>query len=181
MSAIEIDSVKDVEVLEDINPAKMPWLGMDYQNPNESKRSVVPSVIVGKLIGLENSSNTPLITYPGQSGKEAITARTVIDLQGIHVGLAVTLMFENADPSKPIIMGIINELQTSPTNTFSGKVEVKADGQNYVISAQQQIVLECGKASITLTKAGKILIRGAYISSRSSGAHRIKGGSVQIN
>ena len=37
------------------------------------------------------------------------------------------------------------------------------------------------KASITLTSAGKILLRGAYILNRSSGVNRIKGGSVQIN
>ena len=49
------------------------------------------------------------------------------------------------------------------------------------LAAEKEIVLTCGKSSITLTRAGKVLIRGAYISSRSSGAHRIKGGSVQIN
>ncbi|MEW5071937.1 hypothetical protein AB1P14_09365, partial [Pseudomonas aeruginosa] len=38
-----------------------------------------------------------------------------------------------------------------------------------------------GKASITLTRAGKVIIRGAYLSSRSTGVNRIKGGSVQIN
>ena len=31
------------------------------------------------------------------------------------------------------------------------------------------------------TRAGKVLVRGAYVSSRSSGVQRIKGGSVQIN
>jgi hypothetical protein len=42
-------------------------------------------------------------------------------------------------------------------------------------------VLRCGQASVTLTKAGKVLIRGTYVSSRSSGVNRIKGGSVQLN
>ncbi|MEP7119602.1 MAG: hypothetical protein ABJE95_01785, partial [Byssovorax sp.] len=36
-------------------------------------------------------------------------------------------------------------------------------------------------SSITLTRAGKILIRGAYVLTRSSGVNRIQGGSVQIN
>jgi len=49
------------------------------------------------------------------------------------------------------------------------------------VSAKEQLVLRCGKASITLTKAGKIVIDGAYISCRSSGVYRIKGGSVQLN
>jgi len=46
---------------------------------------------------------------------------------------------------------------------------------------KDQLVLRCGRASITLTAAGKVLIEGAYVSSRSTGVNRIKGGSVQIN
>ncbi|MFN2563838.1 MAG: hypothetical protein ABR499_02345 [Gemmatimonadaceae bacterium] len=53
--------------------------------------------------------------------------------------------------------------------------------EQLVVSAAQQITLRCGESSITLTAAGKIIIRGKYIVSRSSGVQRIKGGSVQIN
>jgi len=49
------------------------------------------------------------------------------------------------------------------------------------IIADKQLTLRCGESSITLTAAGKIIIRGKYIVSRSSGVQRIKGGSVQIN
>lgn len=47
--------------------------------------------------------------------------------------------------------------------------------------AEEEIELRCGGASIVLTRAGKVLLRGAYLLSRSSGVNRIKGGSVQIN
>jgi hypothetical protein len=50
-----------------------------------------------------------------------------------------------------------------------------------VVSAKEQMVLQCGKASITLTKAGKVLIQGSYVSSRSTGVNRVKGGSVHLN
>ena len=50
-----------------------------------------------------------------------------------------------------------------------------------MLTAEHEIVLRCGKASLTLTRAGKVLIRGTYLLSRSSGVNRIKGGSVQIN
>jgi hypothetical protein len=43
------------------------------------------------------------------------------------------------------------------------------------------MVLRCGKASITLTRAGKVLIQGSYVLSRSTGVNRVKGGAVQIN
>jgi len=56
--------------------------------------------------------------------------------------------------------------------------EVRVDGERVVFDAKKEIVLRCGKASITLTRAGKVLIRGAYLLNRSSGVNRIKGGSV---
>ena len=49
------------------------------------------------------------------------------------------------------------------------------------LTAQREIVLRCGKASITLTRAGKVLIRGEYIFSRSTGVNKLKGGSIQLN
>jgi hypothetical protein len=42
-------------------------------------------------------------------------------------------------------------------------------------------VLRCGEASLTLTREGKILLRGTYLSSRATGVHRIQGGTVEIN
>lgn len=59
--------------------------------------------------------------------------------------------------------------------------ELESDGERLVLTAEREIVLRCGRASLTLTRAGKVLIRGAYVLSRSSGVNRIKGGSVQIN
>lgn len=58
---------------------------------------------------------------------------------------------------------------------------IHVDGKRVVIEGQEEIVLSCGESSITLTKAGKILIRGKYLVSRSSGVNRILGGSVQVN
>jgi hypothetical protein len=55
------------------------------------------------------------------------------------------------------------------------------DGERVVLSAEREISLKCGEASITLTAAGKILIRGTYVLTRSSGANRIKGATVEIN
>ena len=55
------------------------------------------------------------------------------------------------------------------------------DRKRILFDAEEEIVLRCGEASITLTRSGKIIIKGSYLLSRSSGANRIKGGSVQIN
>lgn len=59
--------------------------------------------------------------------------------------------------------------------------DIVIDGKRIVIEGKQEIVFKCGESSITLTKAGKILIRGKYLLSRSTGVNRILGGSVQVN
>ena len=58
---------------------------------------------------------------------------------------------------------------------------VQVDGERVVLSAAREIVLRCGGASITLTRAGKVLITGEYVLTRARGLNRIRGGSVQIN
>jgi hypothetical protein len=60
-------------------------------------------------------------------------------------------------------------------------LEAIVDGKRVVLDARDEIVLRCGKASITLRRNGRIVIRGTYVETRSQGTNRIKGGSVQIN
>jgi hypothetical protein len=60
-------------------------------------------------------------------------------------------------------------------------LEAVIDGRRVVLDARDEIVLRCGKATITLRSNGRIVIRGTYIETHSAGVNRIKGGSVQIN
>src|SRR5512144_319731 len=108
-------------------------------------------------------------------------ARSVVDLHGMHIGRQVALMFEADDTARPIVMGVLNAEAEIPFEPKPGQVEVDADGERLIVSVKDQLVLRCGKASITLTKAGKVLIQGAYVLSRSTGVNRIKGGSIQLN
>ena len=141
----------------------------------------IAGVLTGTLIGFKDEGQTPLVLFPGQPGSAALGAATVVDVHGCQIGRQVALMFENGDPHRPIIMGLLRTPHAWPLPEQPGQVEVDADGERLIVTAKEQLVLRCGKASITLTKAGKVLIQGAYVSNRSSGVMRIKGGSVQIN
>jgi hypothetical protein len=145
------------------------------------RRPVPAGVVIGELLAMKDEGRTPLVVFPGQVGTAAIPARTVVDLHGPHIGRQVVLMFEAGDIGKPIIMGVLREGDGWPLSEQPGQVEVEADGERMIVSASEQLVLRCGKASITLTRAGKVLIQGSYLLSRSSGVNRIKGGSVQLN
>jgi uncharacterized protein DUF6484 len=138
-------------------------------------------IVVGELIGIADEGHTPLVKFPGQPGSAGIAARAIIDVHGAHVGREVLLAFDGADLTKPIVVGILRDGQPWALADRPGNVEVDVDGERMIVSAKQQLVLRCGKASITLTRAGKVLIEGAYVSSRSTGVNRVKGGAVQLN
>ena len=60
-------------------------------------------------------------------------------------------------------------------------VEADVDGKRVRIVGNDEIVLECGSASITLRRNGRVIIRGTYVETHSEGTNRIKGAAVQIN
>lgn len=136
-------------------------------------------VVVGRLVALTDASGTPLVAYSIAGRDATVRARSVVDLHGMHVGQPVVLAFDEA--GDPIVLGVLLGSGQWPLAAPAGQVEVDADGQRIVVSAREQLVLRCGAASITLTSAGKVLIEGSYVLSRSSGTNRIKGGSIQLN
>ena len=137
-------------------------------------------VVIGVLVGY-NDDRVPLVAYPGNPDETATPARSTVLLGDDQVGQEVALLFEGGDPRRPILIGPIRHPVRADDDADSAPSNAEIDGERIVLAAKKEIVLKCGKASITLTKAGKVLIRGAYLLNRSSGVNRIKGGSVQIN
>ena len=139
-------------------------------------------IIVGTILGVLNSSEA-LVDHRYNASGAPLKARTVAFLSEDDLGRQAVLGFEEGDVSLPIILGTIKTtlgtIKTTETEPKHATVEAAPD--RLVLTADREIVLRCGEASITLTRAGKVLIRGEYILSRSSGTNCIKGGSVRIN
>ena len=133
----------------------------------------IDGVVVGRVASVD-TLGTVCVTFAG-APEHGFAARATTPISEEDQGREVALMFESGDPRRPIVMGKI----VSPL--AAGEAEAAADGRRVEINAEQEIVLRCGEASITLTRAGKILIRGEYVLSRSTGVNRIQGGAVEIN
>lgn len=138
--------------------------------------------LVARLHGFD-LDDRPLVSnlelLPGQ----IVTARTTTSLLREMIGSSVLIVCERGDPSLPIIIGVLQPPAacSPPQQDIGRRVSVEADGERHEITAEREIVLRCGDASITLTRAGKVLIKGNYIVSRSTGYNKIKGAAVDIN
>lgn len=145
------------------------------ESSGSSKGKSLPAVLVGRLAGF-NAAREPLVSVCGSKSSQPVVARSTVPLNPDFIGREVVVAFEQDPSAPPIILGCIEQ-------PVQGRLqaEVELDGERLTITAQREIVLRCGKASIRLTRAGKVLIDGEYVLSRSSGVNRVKGGSVQIN
>ncbi len=137
---------------------------------------MVGSGVVIATIDRIDNDGTAWISIRGKHVPVLYAAKvTAAEIKGAVLGSAQAAFAITEDNQQAIFLGFLTTFPTPPDT------DVTIDGRRTVITAEDEIVLRCGKASITLTKAGKVLVRGAYVSSRSSGVNRIKGGSVQIN
>ena len=166
-------------------------------------------VIIGTLVSIDLLGN-PLVSFLHASTEAPVVAISTIAITPQHLGRQVALLFTNGEIQKPIIAGFIYSPLNVLLENFSASQETNAaelqndqdpfdghifeklqdnknaetllvDGKRIVFEGEEEIVLRCGDSSITLTKAGKIVIRGKYLVSRSAGVNRILGGSVQVN
>ncbi len=134
-----------------------------------------------------------LVDWPGNPSGP-LEALSVVPLDGPAVEAAVrdrrpvVLLFEGGDERRPIVVGLVQSstplldavlgagLASSPA-----AAPAEGDERRRLLRAEDELVLQCGKASITLRRNGKVVIRGTYVETRSAGTNRIKGGAVKIN
>lgn len=138
---------------------------------------------VGWIVACGGSEGL-LVDYDGNR-EGPLPARTTVALEATtleadaSLRIGVVLVFEDDDPARPIVIGLLREPATVPAPTEGH--EVKIDGKRVELEGQDEIVLSCGKSMIVLRRNGRVIIRGVTIESQCDGTHRIKGGTVRIN
>lgn len=168
--------------------------------PLAEEPSLLPRVIpsfaarVGWITGV-SPQGRPLVDFAGNIVGPLEAASTVHatrrDLEAAaQRRQPVVLLFDGGSLRSPIVIGFI--VPTAPAADSNAMVLADAtlptlpevaqvDGKRVCIEGQDEIVLRCGEASITLRRSGKVILRGTYLESYSKRTNRIKGGSVRIN
>ena len=162
----------------------------------ENKRAaetleLIEGVRVGKIITVDESGQA-FVDFPGNT-QGSISARFTNSIKPgmlqktVSADRDVLLVFENNDPGLPIIIDTLYSLvdEITESSTIALETEIPKDalinGKRVTFDAKEEIVLRCGKASIILSRDGKIVIKGTHLISRSRGMNKIKGGAVHIN
>lgn len=139
--------------------------------------------VLGRLIDFDDNK-FPLVEVINGQKSEIYQAYSCVKLTSRRLGDKVVLVIAENE-SMPIITGVIEsdpvEIELNHSEKSLSKNVIKLDGNVLNLKAVEQISLECGQARISLTKDGKITIKGKYLLSRAKKANRIQGGSVELN
>lgn len=151
------------------------------------------NMLTGNLVEI-NDDGQLLVDYPGSGGTRVANllsgSLNLFDKDEIKLPVMVLLAVPSMDISAPIILGRIdNKLSTPliPSNEIElhlpveDRQQINIDGKQVMLEAEEELILRCGKSSITLKKNGKVVIKGVDLLNRAERINKIKGASVNIN
>ena len=141
------------------------------------------NILIGQLIAVDPDGR-PLVDIPGCIGP--CVARLLQDvlnlaeINEIELPTMVLLAVPAVDDDSPVILGLINDTLSQPSQKHEidlpcgDKQHVSIDGEQVMLEAKEEMVLSCGKSSITLKKNGKVIIKGVDLINRAARTNKNK-------
>jgi hypothetical protein len=148
---------------------------------------------VGWIHG-RSAEGTLLVDFPGNR-RGPLPAELFVPVdeaalaRAVEARQAVALLFQDGEPSRPMVVGLRQGSSSTTPNLDAvlaeplpaAPREATVDGKRVLIEGRDEVVLQCGKASITLRRNGQVEIKGINILTDADERHRIRGRKVQIN
>lgn len=96
------------------------------------------------------------------------------------------VVFDRGDPARPVVVALLRSETPLIDAVLAGPLPraekvARVDGRRVEIEGKDEVVLRCGKASLTLRRDGKVVLRGVNVVSQGDAVHKVRGGKVQIN
>jgi Domain of unknown function (DUF6484) len=156
-----------------------------YINPVHSL-AATGDVRVGRIVDVK--LGCPYVDFDNANAGSGVVARIAMtgqsNLQDAFAnGHQVLLVLENGDATLPIIIGVVSDVLPKPANPVQGEVEdgFELNGKRISFEGREEVVLRCGKASITLRADGQVVVKGTRLMSRASETNKVRGATVLIN
>jgi hypothetical protein len=126
----------------------------------------------GVFVGL-SADGCPMVEYSGNK-PGPVLARTAISTA--DPGDTVLLLFEDGDPARPIIIGVVRD-------RFEPRFpqQVKITGKEIFLEGAETVSLCSGESTLTLRKDGRATLKGREVLTRASRTNRVRGATVKIN
>ncbi len=143
-------------------------------------------ILTGHLHGIDDEGR--ILFVPEQSGAEpipvaiglAVSDGVLVPAARNHQRALVVRTTEN--PARLILIGLVRErVDAAARDAAPGQLEVKVDGETVKLTAENEIELKCGKASLILRQSGRVILKGTYIVTSASGPVKIKGATIALN
>jgi hypothetical protein len=163
--------------------------------PLELERVLSPApggAVIGRLAGTD-ATGRPLVRldeHDPVASPALVLSTAAAEILAAEPGAAVLAVIPGGKNATPVILGLV---AGSPARAAApvpapasvrlgrGRREARLDGQQVVLEAEREIVLKCGRSSLTLRRDGEVVLRGVRVLSRAAQTNRIRGASVQIN
>ncbi|MBU8900272.1 hypothetical protein DRW03_24640 [Corallococcus sp. H22C18031201] len=174
----------------------MPSREQDKQQAALDTDEPILGNLVGWVTGL-GAKGTVQVDFEGNR-RGPIEARLATPANTMTLSLAVqrrqgvVLCFERGLPSRPLILGFVQEPSETPlldellSEPQPGTSELVVNGKRFSLDSMvgesaDEISLRCGKASLVLRRNGQVLIRGEDVKVDAGRVLRLRGGKTQIN
>lgn len=154
--------------------------------PVARTRSEPAQVITGHLQGIDDEGR--VLFVPEQGGGQPVPVAIGVALSdGVLIPAARKLqralvVRTSETPPRLVLIGLLRErVAAAARDAAPGHLEVKVDGETVRLTAQREIELRCGNASLVLRQSGRVILKGTYLVTSSRGPLKIKGATVEIN
>lgn len=141
-------------------------------------------LISGTLVRVE-LNQCVWVDYAGNPFNAPLAAICTAHVDVSDIGREVALAFAQGDPAQPILLGLIRRSWTQTPGSCAsvkGPDETSQTSPAHVqFNAAETMTLQCGRASLTLNRDGRVIVRGTNIASYADGTLRLRGAVVELN
>jgi hypothetical protein len=144
------------------------------------------TVVSGHLVGVDGEGRLQFVPEGSVGGPVPVAIGIELS-DGALVKAARmqrrALVVRTADANpRWVLIGLVRErVGVKARDARPGQLEVTLDGETLRLSAERNLELRCGAASLLLRKDGKVVITGTNVVSSSRGQNRIRGATISLN